>query len=105
MNRSTSAHAWRVAGATVPGVSHRQQGIPCQDSCHWQELPNGMLLIAVADGCGSARHAALGSEWATQAALEHAAGALNRRLPATPPEWQDLLREVLRQAHAVLELQ
>jgi hypothetical protein len=105
MNQSSGDGRWRVASATVQGVSHCEQGIPCQDSCRWAELPDGMLLVAVADGCGSARYAALGSVSATQAALDHAAQCLNQRLPATPPEWHDLLRAVLQRAHGVLGLQ
>jgi hypothetical protein len=89
-------------GATAQGVSHRQQNIPCQDSCHWEELPGGVLIAAVADGCGSARHAALGSEWATQSALNQAAKSLAERLPASPAEWHELLRAVLQRARQIL---
>lgn len=88
---------WRAVGATVQGVSHRQQSIPCQDSCHWEELPGGILIAAAADGCGSAKHAALGAEWATQAALDQLAQSLTAGKPAAS-EWEPLLRRAMQWA-------
>jgi len=38
--------------ASVRGKSH--EGQLCQDAHHWEKLPEGVLVAAVADGAGSA---------------------------------------------------
>jgi Protein phosphatase 2C len=55
---------WRVAGASVRGTSHIEFDIPCQDYCSYQRLPIGSssgLIIAIADGAGSARFSETGA--------------------------------------------
>ena len=52
---------WHVAGVSVRGVSHIKRGQPCQDSHVWRELPGGAVVMAVADGAGSAILSQLGS--------------------------------------------
>jgi hypothetical protein len=61
---------WKVLGASVQGVDHKKQGIPCQDAHVYRELSNGSLLIALADGSGSASHSQEGAEFAVKRALE-----------------------------------
>jgi len=65
--------SWRVAGAAVTGVSHQRLGLPCQDYQSYRFLPVGSspaLLVALADGAGSAEHAQKGAEQAVVAALD-----------------------------------
>ena len=65
--------SWRVAGAAVTGVSHQRLGLPCQDFQSYRVLPAGRgtaLLVALADGAGSAEHAQQGAEQAVVAALD-----------------------------------
>ena len=56
-----------VAGASVTGSSHVRSGLPCQDafSCFSSDH---VLVVAVADGLGSAPRSDLGASAATQAA-------------------------------------
>ncbi|MDQ3575443.1 MAG: protein phosphatase 2C domain-containing protein [Actinomycetota bacterium] len=61
-------------GGTALGASHREAGLPCQDSAGWWSGPLGgstgvMTVAAVADGAGSARLAALGSQSAVTEVL------------------------------------
>jgi Protein phosphatase 2C len=63
-------YAWRVVGASVCGLSHEKAGLPCQDAHAWRILSDGTLIIAVADGAGSADFANIGATVATQAAIE-----------------------------------
>jgi serine/threonine protein phosphatase PrpC len=46
---------WQVLGVSVKGAAHEKQGLPCQDAYYWRFHWRGRgLLIAVADGAGSA---------------------------------------------------
>lgn len=65
--------SWRVAGAAVTGVSHQRLGMPCQDFQSYRILPAGSgaaLLVALADGAGSAEHAQRGAEHAVRTILD-----------------------------------
>ena len=59
---------WRFVGASVKGTSHAISGTPCQDFCLVTPLPAAhdepLLVLCVADGAGSATHAATGSRLA-----------------------------------------
>src|SRR5438876_7437042 len=57
---SPSASVWRRLGASVIGSGHISRGVECQDAHGVAELPDGTLVIAVADGAGSARRSAEG---------------------------------------------
>ncbi|MEW8054164.1 MAG: PP2C family serine/threonine-protein phosphatase [Candidatus Thiodiazotropha sp.] len=61
---------WRCTGASVVGQSHARFGTPCQDAHAWAQL-NDILILASADGAGSAKHAEWGSAQAVEAAVEH----------------------------------
>lgn len=61
---------WRIAGASVRGTSHVKLGIPCQDYCGYRRALLGSspaLVIAIADGAGSASLSHIGS----RATAEH----------------------------------
>src|SRR5262245_7772654 len=93
------AGAWRVVGASVPGVSHVRAGKPCEDAHVWAET-GGALVAAVADGAGSAAVAEVGAAIAARAAVEGAVARLQAGIPQTDNGWQALLQEVLQTARA-----
>jgi Protein phosphatase 2C len=64
-------------GASVAGASHARRGTPCQDAFAI-ERSDGSLVIAVADGLGSAPRADLGAVAAVQAAADAALDHLDR---------------------------
>ena len=61
---------WRVGEASVRGTSHEKKGQPCQDAHYWDTLPEGVLVVAVADGAGSAALGEVGAAVAAQTAVE-----------------------------------
>jgi hypothetical protein len=61
--------SWGAIAASVAGAGHRARDIECQDACAI-EVHEGALLLAVADGAGSARLAASGSSIAVAVAME-----------------------------------
>jgi hypothetical protein len=96
--------AWRVTGTAVIGTSHERMGMVCQDAVDYRAVPGGPLLIALADGAGSARRSAQGAQWAVAEALRVLESSFRRRPPARPEAWVDLLGEAFRQAHQALRL-
>ncbi len=85
---------WRVVGASVRGSGHEQSGAECQDA-HAVDVTLGMMVVAVADGAGSARYAALGSAAAASAALDSVRAERALGLPQTESAWRDCLARVL----------
>ncbi len=100
---SATEVAWRVAAASVRGVSHARSEQPCQDAHAVAVLSNGALVVAVADGAGSAAMSEVGSALAAETAV--AAIATAQELPAATDAtgWQNLLTEALRLAQLRLE--
>lgn len=95
---------WRVVGAAVRGVSHERTGTPCQDAQGFRVLADGTLLVAVADGAGSARYSDQGARRAVSRVLRFITKALAADAPVSAQEWQRLLRRAFNSARkAVLK--
>ena len=67
---SKNLGVWRVVAASVLGKSHEKVKQLCQDAHHWELLPEGVLVAAVADGAGSASLGKIGAIVASQTAVE-----------------------------------
>lgn len=74
--------AWRFVAASAVGTSHRRSEIPCQDAFAVRALENGVLLVALADGAGSAEN----SDQGAQAAVEAAIASMAEWFQDGPPE-------------------
>ena len=94
--------SWKVIGASVQGTSHQANGSPCQDVHLYRVLPGGVLLVAVADGAGSAARTGEGAALA----VEHAIGALEAALgdawPGDAAAWRVLLADCVTAARAAI---
>jgi hypothetical protein len=58
---------WKLLFQSVQGTAHERAGQPCQDSCLARLRRSGqgpVLILACADGAGSASHADLGARLA-----------------------------------------
>lgn len=62
---------WRIVAASVCGTSHIKNQQLCQDAHHWQILPNNVLVVAAADGAGSASLGKVGAMIAVEVAIAH----------------------------------
>jgi hypothetical protein len=76
---------WKILGASVRGASHERSGLPNQDAIGWwpdsrEGLP---IMLAIADGHGSALRADLGAQLAVQTVL-NVFQELVARLPPSP---------------------
>jgi hypothetical protein len=96
----TATNRWRVFGASVVGASHLRAGLPCQDAHAWRVRPDGTLLMAVADGAGSAERSDLGAQAAVAAALD----ALEQQSVPAGADWQPALWVAFEAARGAVEL-
>ncbi|QES08568.1 protein phosphatase 2C domain-containing protein [Streptomyces venezuelae] len=62
-----SPKGWRVHGTSAQGYRHLREGTPCQDAWRCRVTPSG-LVLAVADGAGSAPYSGAGSAQVVQLA-------------------------------------
>ncbi len=85
-----SGSGWTVTAASQAGTSHLRHGEPCADRFAMR-AEAGVLVMAVADGAGSARFGADGAEQAAGRAVELAC----RALADAPPD-ETLLRAVFQ---------
>ena len=95
---------WQVIGAAVQGLSHQKQGLPCQDALEYGFLPGGLLLVALADGAGSALHAELGARAAVQASVDWLLTSLENDQPTECCEWEEVIWETFQNARTAVEL-
>lgn len=95
---------WRVVAASVCGTSHIRNKQLCQDAHHWQLLPGNVLVIAAADGAGSASQGKVGAMVAVETAIEKLAlKEISRNSLADDAIVQTLLHDALIAAKKAVE--
>ena len=75
-------YQWRVAAATAAGSSHVTNSVPNQDAVDYRLVEVGsvpVLVVAVADGAGSASRSDEGSQIAVKAAVASMVDGINKR--------------------------
>ena len=97
-----SASPWQVVAASVQGTAHQKQNLPCQDAHAADVLSDGSVLLAVADGAGSAARSQEGAALATREALSALRHALAQVMPADEDGWNDLLCSAFAHARSCL---
>lgn len=85
---SALASRWQVVAASAVGSSHRENGLPCQDTHAFRVLPGGELCAAVADGAGSAGRSRDGALLAIAAALAGLEALCQVEVPVDEAGWQ-----------------
>ncbi len=94
---------WRCLAASVMGTSHISQGRPCQDAHATVVTDDGHLIVAVADGAGSAKRAEEGSQFVVQCATKYLIERLADRKPQNIEQCEELIREAFVRARSGLE--
>ena len=95
---------WRVVGSAVAGASHLRNDLPCQDYQSSRLLPVGdgqALLVALADGAGSAENADLGAYIAVEAVLQSLEDSLTT-LDASSLDFESAMRAAFADAQLAL---
>jgi hypothetical protein len=75
---------WKLLFQSVRGSAHERSGTPCQDSCLVRLRPTGagpVLVLACADGAGSAGHADAGARLACRGVVRLIRDSLRDGLP------------------------
>jgi len=96
---------WRVLGASVPGTSHQENDVPCQDAHGFRVTEQGVLIIAVADGAGSAEHSHAGATLAVAQAVDALAQSITPQPPPDDDEaaWKQLMQAAFSTAFNALQ--
>lgn len=101
--RPRPSSGWHALGCSVRGTSHREASTSCEDVSTIVALDRG-LVLAVADGAGSAARARLGATRAAGGASETAVRELLRAgTPADAEAWDRLLIGCLLGARRAVE--
>ncbi|MEH2237536.1 PP2C family serine/threonine-protein phosphatase [Nostoc sp.] len=61
---------WKAVRGSAIGTSHQNQGIPCQDYGDYLIIKDEIIVGAVADGAGSAKHSNVGSKLVVETVLK-----------------------------------
>lgn len=62
---------WQAVAVSAKGTKHERSKQPCQDYGDYKILSDGQVIVgAVSDGMGSARHSEVGSKLAVRIVLE-----------------------------------
>ncbi|MBN3951333.1 MAG: protein phosphatase 2C domain-containing protein [Nostoc sp. NMS7] len=61
---------WKAIGRSAIGTSHENQGIVCQDYGDYRIFQDVIIVGAVADGAGSAKHSDVGAKLAVETVLK-----------------------------------
>ena len=101
-------HHWRIATATAPGSSHLRDDTPNQDAVAYRMVEVGdgeVVVVAVADGAGSASRSHEGSRIAVDAAVTAVVDGINRQPAAAfvKSHAELLLRSAIMQAKIEVE--
>jgi hypothetical protein len=95
---------WRVLGASVAGSGHLRGGQQCADAHIHRQLADGSLILAVADGAGSASHGAQGAQTTVCIASDTLeTGLASQGPPGSEEQALQMLRSALRAARLALE--
>ena len=63
--------SWKAVAHASIGVLHVQNDMPCQDYANYRQLEHGVIIGAVADGAGSAKHSDVGARLAVETTLQY----------------------------------
>jgi Protein phosphatase 2C len=61
---------WKAVAHSEIGVLHQKHKLPCQDYANYRFLEHGLIVGAVADGAGSAKHSDIGARLAVETTLQ-----------------------------------
>lgn len=101
----TTLPNFRVIAASVQGTSHLRTATPCQDAYAFRETPMGELIVAVADGAGSAAFSDEGAQAAVTTAVETVLSALAKYRPTSRRAWQVVVQNAFHTAQqAIIEI-
>jgi hypothetical protein len=100
---SKSAATWKVAAAQKRGVSHEESDLHCQDAMAIAMPFPDTLVIAVADGAGSAKDGLAGATLAVNSSTKQLCTQLTAEAPFDDAKLEALLADALGFARNEIE--
>ena len=98
------APSWRITGASVAGTAHAKVKRKCEDTHRCLALPGGTVIVAAADGAGSASRGGDGARLAIDAAIHSLNDALSRSAETANEDGvRNTLADALASARSELE--
>jgi hypothetical protein len=94
-------HGWKTSSASVTGAAHRAVNSGNDDAFVVSKIGNRALIVAVADGAGSAAHGGIGARVVVRKFAREAARCVSDRTPAA--DIIALLPQILQQTQRRLE--
>jgi hypothetical protein len=98
---SEASPHWRIFPVSVAGLKHVTRDTPSEDAVAFGECFTGGFVLTAADGAGSARCAAAGSQIATATITKSMLTMTADRL--TPAQWPGTFNELLNVVREALE--
>lgn len=95
-----SARRWMIVAGSCEGVQHQQHALGNQDAYALASRVSGGLILAVADGAGSAKHAAQGARITVEQSIHYLSQMALGTL--TPETWQQCAQDTLTHVQAYL---
>lgn len=92
---------WQIIGASTVGSGHIRNGLPCQDAYAYENLGE-IVVVAVADGLGSARRSGEGASLSAQQAINYLKD-IEDGLPENTEVWIDALSKTFLSVREALE--
>jgi hypothetical protein len=93
-----TSSSWHISGVSVQGTSHLEKNTPCQDAHACLETASGDLILAIADGAGSAERSQEGSQVAVRQVAASIQSLLEAGVPDHESDWQTLLTQAFSEA-------
>jgi len=94
---------WKIASAVVAGSRHRRALQPTQDALCWGQVGSHYLVVAAADGAGSAQRSHLGAELAVVQAFSRCCTGLSEgKVPLPSQQGLSLVQQAVETARSTL---
>jgi Protein phosphatase 2C len=96
---------WKTVYCSVPGTSHKDRNINCQDYVDLYQVGNNIIIGAVADGAGSAKHSEHGSKSSVETTIFYFnqwRKQLNPKTKPTEQEAREFCAEILQEVKYTL---
>ena len=103
LNQSLVSACWIAIGASVQGSHHIRDNQPRQDAFGIRLAASETILIAVADGVGSAAQSGIGSQLAVTTSLDWLEANLWQSCPDNDGDWDYLFRQAFIKARVRIE--
>ena len=94
---------WNIIGASVQGTAHIKSNLPCQDAHNYKIVQDLAVILAVADGLGSALKSHEGARLATNIAVATIESTITENIPVDEESWIQVIRNSFSQTQSKLK--